>query len=249
MPGRCLRISLRLAILLLLLVSAGLGWFSVSKLQPYREEASAARQLLELGAQMEFAPRPPLWFWGVFGEDVARYPAYLEAGGLTLGDEQVPLVANLRSLEFLNLDRSKLTDAGALQLGGLTKLKGLLLRHTAISRLPTREMASLMSLDLAHTEIAKLDSSAFSTLEFLNLRATRIHDATLASLGPMPELRTLDLAGDERRPMSVTDAGLAHLTPSKFPKLSRIYLYYTAVTPEGLAALAARFPGAGIYHD
>jgi hypothetical protein len=110
-------------------------------------------------------------------------------------------------------------------------------------------MAKLIHLDLAHTNVAALDTSAFLELELLDLRATQVSDETLSSISPIPRLRTLDLSGTPERRMHITDKGLVHIVPEKFPQLTRLILYDTQVTAAGVDGISARFPGIGVYWE
>jgi hypothetical protein len=249
MPGRRLRFSLRLFLLLMLLCAAAMGWFAVAYLQPYREEAAAIARLSRLGGTFGLTPREPQWIWRTFGNGIARQADFLVVSNLPIGDEEAHQIAALESLKDLEMDRTRFTDAGIQQLGGLVQLRGLKMRHIAVSHPPIGRMSKLIFLDLAFTQVATLSTSSMGSLESLDLRGTRINDATLESFAPMPALRALDISGDAERRMRITDRGVAHLTKEKFPNLTRIFLHHTEVTPVGLKALSERFPGAGIYQD
>ena len=101
----------------------------------------------------------------------------------------------------------------------------------------------LVDLDLAFTNVKDIDTSGFLSLEKLNLRGTDITDQTLANFGDLPNLQTLDISGSPGIPMKIMNEGVAHLTKDKLPKLSKIYLYFTEVTEDGIAQLKADFPG------
>jgi hypothetical protein len=251
MPGRRLRISLRLFLLLMLLSAAAMGWFATAYLQPYREEAAARKRLVALGATVNCIHREPHWLWQIFGEHIAEETSILSLvmSNPLIGDAELEPVSKLKSLQAIYLDGTKVTDAGIQKLGDLVELRGLNLRRVAISHPPTRHLSKLISLDLAYTAVAKLDTSSMTKLELLDLRGTRINDETLTSFASMPELRTLDISGDVERHMNITDHGVSHLTREKFPKLTRIFLYHTEVTNAALQSLTERFPGAGIYHN
>jgi len=249
MVGRRLRFSLRLFLLLMLLCAAAMGWFSVAYLQPYRKEEAAIKRLSRLGGTFGLTLREPQWIWRTFGKGIARKSDFLVLSNLPIGDEEAHQIAALESLKDLEMDRTRFTDAGIQQLGGLVQLRGLKLRHVAVTHPPIGRMSKLIFLDLAFTKVATLDTSSMSSLESLDLRGAQINDATLESFAPMPALRALDISGDAERRMRITDQGVAHLTKEKFPDLTRIFLHHTEVTPAGLKALFEQFPKAGIYHD
>jgi hypothetical protein len=249
MAGRRLRISLRLALLLMLLVGAGLGWFNVSYLQPFRAEAAAGRALRKAGGTVYYLDREPRWFWQLFGEKYSARAESVVVSDTKIGDELAPQIAALTSLRALEMDRSQITDAGLQQLGGLVELRVLKLRRLPVKQVPLRRMSHLLFLDLAYTEVANLNLSTLNELETLDLRATRVGDETLETLVDHPRLRTLDVSGNDERPMKITDRGIEYLTRDRLPKLSRVYLYHTRVSDKGVSDLEARFPGAVIYRD
>jgi hypothetical protein len=108
---------------------------------------------------------------------------------------------------------------------------------------PLRGMTRLLHLDLTNTAIEDFDASDLESVEYLGLAGTRICDPVLAALASLPNLLTLDL----ERNVNVSDAGIACLKRARLPKLTRIYLWKTGVTEAGARALAAEFPGAGVY--
>jgi hypothetical protein len=251
MPARYLRISLRLSLLLTLLIAAGLGWFSVSYLQPYRAEAAAVEWLSRFGATVECESRQPEWFWRIFGPQIAQSVSTLSVYDRPLGAAEIERICKLKSLRGLQLIRAKLTNAGMSELTTLTKLQDLNLRFNEFSQFENA-FPELIALDLSYTNVSQLRTESMRCLESLDLKGTKVDDGTLASLSPMPKLRTLNVGGSTVQPSdisNVSDLGIAHLTPAKFPSLTRIFLYRTAVTQEGIQAIKTRFPDAGVYHN
>lgn len=243
------RISLRLFLLLVLLCAAAMGWFAATYLQPYRDEAALRERLTRLGGGVGYGPREPYWFWRIFGQGIARKTNTLLLSDIPIEDADMAQIGKLNGLEGLYLERTKVTDAGLAHIGGFDQLVALDLSHLHISHPPIRRMSKLIELDLAHTDVSKVDTSAMTSLQLLDLRATRINDQTLAAMAALPNLKTLDIAGAPGRPVNVTDRGVAHLTSQKYPKLTRLYLYETAVSDAAVKLLKARMPGLAVYRQ
>ena len=89
-------------------------------------------------------------------------------------DDTVDLIAAIgANVAWLDLGRSKVTDAGAMKLAGLPNLKRLHLERTGVTDACVGTLAG----------IAKL--------EYLNLYATEVTDAALAELESAPQLKRL----------------------------------------------------------
>jgi Leucine-rich repeat (LRR) protein len=91
-------------------------------------------------------------------------------------------------IEYVNLSRSKVTDAGLAHLQGLTSLQGLVLDKTQVT-----------DAGLAHLQ-------GLTSLRGLYLENTQVTDAGLAHLQGLTSLQELYLNNTQ-----VTDAGLAEL--------------------------------------
>ena len=96
----------------------------------------------------------------------------------------------------------------------------------------------LVRLDLAGTSITEKTVSQlwkFRRIRTLNLSETSTTDDQLATLASLPELTVLNLFGTE-----VSDMGLDILR--EMDQLRRVYLWRSAVTPEGAAKLSKARP-------
>lgn len=96
--------------------------------------------------------------------------------------------------------------------------------------------ASIIDLDLAsgglHDELLA-SLSAMPALESLNLSNNGLTDAALQMLAGFPELRVMNLYGNPE----ITDEGMKSLAAME--NLQTLYVWGTAVTPDGMAALPA----------
>src|SRR5436190_6051527 len=113
----------------------------------------------------------------------------------------------------VNLSTSWVNDTEILELASLPKLERLDLSHTRISDeglLHLRTSRQIRDLNLLYAEqITDLGLNAvknWTHLKQLNVRGTRISDPTLAIVGKLVELESLDIANT-----GITDAGLDNL--------------------------------------
>lgn len=134
-----------------------------------------------------------------------------------LRDEQVPVIAAVPTIWWLNLSLTSLTDHGLRHLSAMNGLRELRLNDTKIT---DDGLAYLVGLD---------------GLELLELRNTAISDRGLVHVGRLRGLTVLVLVGTP-----VSDEGLSHL--HGLNRLKEIRLSGTRVTEQGIAALKAALP-------
>ena len=160
--------------------------------------------------------------YGVADADLARLAGLRQLKLLDLrenpiGDAGLEHVAELTQLEWLILDRTRITSAGLSHLTGLTRLRRLSLAECEIDDAGLESLASL------------------SSLEFLDLSRTRISDAGIAQIARLARLKSLWL--DET---AVGDAGLAKL--AALANLTELGVRGTRTTESGRAAFATILP-------
>ena len=151
------------------------------------------------------------WLGRFLGEDFFNHVAGADLSYCPNVGPLMPLIADLRGIEILNLYTCQVSD------DDLRCLKEL--RTLRVLNLP----GSITDDGLAH--VANL-----TRLEALDLNSTKVTDEGLAHLQRLRELRFLDLSGTE-----ITDAGLTHLRGLR--QLEALGLGETRVTDEGLAKL------------
>jgi hypothetical protein len=134
-----------------------------------------------------------------------------------VGDAGLAHLEGLAGLAQLNLSGTRITDAGLKRVAKLAQLKNLMLGATAIS-------------DDGLASIAGLDK-----LEQLVLWNTSLSDAGLAHLKGLRNLRQLELAGTR-----VSDEGLSRL--AELPSLETLDLTGTSVTASGASRLQRSLP-------
>jgi hypothetical protein len=191
----------------LLLATVGLAVAAVGLsiwLPRYREQ-QAIQKIEEWGGQVETRTDDPEWLRNLVGKDRMKdSKLYVRAVTVQLTGQEI-------------------SDAQIAQLGGLTRLRGLDLRRTAVT-----------DAGLAHL-------SRLTNLKYLILDRTAITDNGLTHLSRLPVLRTLSL---ERT--AVTDDGLQHL--SRLTRLKRLHLGRTTVTDKGVEELQKALPDCEIIH-
>jgi len=150
-------------------------------------------------------------------------------------------------LTSLNLEDTKVTDAGLQHLRDLKSLTDLNLEDTKVTDAGLqhlRDLKSLTSLNLNYTKVTDAGLQHLRDLKSLtdlNLEDTKVTDAGLQHLRDLKSLTDLNLEDTE-----VTDAGLQHLSDLKF--LTSLNLKYTKVTEQGFKELGKALPNCEIDH-
>ena len=151
------------------------------------------------------------------------------------------------NLTDLWLGGTDITDAGLVQLKGITSLKLLTLdsdMHITDAGLEhLKGLANLerLSLEASYiTDTGLADLKSLTKLRYLSIRSTmvgttRVSDTGLAYLEAMKKLEGLDLSN-----IPITDAGLAHLRG--LINLQSLHLEMTKVTDEGVRKLQQALP-------
>jgi RNA polymerase sigma factor (sigma-70 family) len=144
-------------------------------------------------------------------EAVGGMPAVtsLHLNGVAVTPNGLAHLKQLRGLESVLIQSSKVTADGVKSLIGIEKLRSL----------------TLCGNDIGAAGFAHLGT--LTRLEYLNLESTRCTDDDVARLRPLANLTDLDLGYNP----GVTDAGLRHLAGLK--KLVGLRLYETKVTDDG----------------
>lgn len=181
------------------------GFAGLSLWLPWYREQQAIQKIEEWGGQVETRTYDPEWIRDLVGQD-------------RLKDAKL----FVRAVK-VQMSGQEITDARIAQLSGLTKLRGLDLRRTAVT-----------DAGLAHLR-------GLTELRYLILDRTAVTDTGLAHVNRLPNLRTLSL---DRT--AVTDIGLAHLRRST--NLKRLHVVRTLVTDTGVAELQQALPDCEILH-
>jgi hypothetical protein len=185
---RYLQISLRGTILLVLLISAGLGW--LVRGARIQQEAVTAIKKASGVAFYNIGPDGnswcPAWIVNLIGLDFLGHVTSVGLDGQAF-DSALEYVGRLVRLERLSVSSSPITDVGLRHLRGLSGLRELHLHGTRIS-----------DCGLAHLE-------PLTRLEFLSLVDTNVSDAGLVRLSGMTQLKQLLI------PSGVSDHGVKEL--------------------------------------
>jgi Leucine Rich repeat len=229
---RWFQFSLRTLLIFTTIVAIPCAWLA-NKMDKKRRDRDAVEAFIKLGARVHYdyevanaGPTPPPgadWLRKFLGENFfsevdsvlwgeSNWSPPAKHGNLT--DAELEHVGKLTELHRLMLlgDDVNVTDAGLVNLKGLTRLQEL---HLAAPNVTDAGLENLQGL------------TQLETLVVMNARVT---DAGLKNLQRLTKLQSLSLDGT-----NVTDAGLVHL--KGLTKLQRLYLYNTNVTDAGLVHL------------
>jgi Leucine Rich repeat len=246
---RCLRLSVRGLIVLVLVVGAGLGWV-VRSARIQRDAVAAITRgggsviYTRHGWNTEYTPfygpgKTPTGLVETIGVDYFRHvtSASLNRGPTdTDGDATLAQVRHFNRLQALRIDGASVSDAGLAQVRDLTELWLLFAGRTQITDAGLVNVKNLRELEALWLEQTQVTDAGLAHLKELRnltgicLDGTRVSGAGLAHLEGLPKLFQLFLCKT-----NVNDDGLAHLR--RLTKLSRVELANTQVTDAGLAHL------------
>jgi len=137
----------------------------------------------------------------------------LELRGTSVGDDVIPLLNQLKELEWLDLQNSKVTGKGIMQFAASPRLNHL-------------DVKNLVEID---DNVAKHLFELFPNLEFLSICQTRISSQTVKNLHKLKRLRVLRISGVELNDSDVRE--LAKLN------LRDLDIRFTPITDEALVYL------------
>jgi endonuclease YncB( thermonuclease family) len=155
------------------------------------------------------------------------------------GDDDLAELKHFHNLRSIDLpSASKVTDAGLGHLAELPQLEELNVNWTKVTAAGVLQLVKnrrgMKRLEVAGVNFRDEDMAALKELwhlKTLSLRATQVTDQGLEHLKPFTELRTLSLMST-----SIGDAGLAHL--ESLTMLEDLDLDRTAITDAGLEHLS-----------
>lgn len=195
------------------------------------ERRSLVSYVEQRGGHVTMRPLSPRWLNAVVPAPVAD--SVTDITTVTLQDASVndAVIARLtslgsselQSLERLNLENTRVTDASLQHLSGLANLKRLVLENTDVT-----------DAGLAYV-------SVLTSLEGLNLEQTQVSDLGLSRLKTLKHLRELSLNKTQ-----VSDAGLRHIWVHT--GLTGLDLRNTKVTEAGVAELQLHLPTCKVLH-
>jgi len=177
----------------------------------------------------------------LFGEEYAQEITDVYMRNPDVSDEDMHIVAGLKSLQKLELAGSSVTSAGIENLKGLPNLYILHLADTQVTDeglayLPRFQNLGILSLDnTAISDDGLANVAKIPNLERLFLDGTGISDDGLAHLSESITLKELACVGTK-----ITDAGLVHL--KGLYNLEVLKVYNTAVTRAALEELHTVLP-------
>jgi hypothetical protein len=213
------RLPLLLAAVALLAVPC--TWFAVRTQQAKRQREAAAA-IRKLGGNVEWSnPSGPAWLRSLLGDDYFEHVEDVDLEGTRVTDAGLETLKELNQLVTLALGNTKITDAALENLEGLNRLEALDLSATKVSDAGLERLKGMRKL------------------QDLTLWGSQVTDAGLEHLKGLDQLQTLDLRFTE-----VTDAGLEHL--QGLSQLRELRLYGTRVTDAGEKKLRQALPCCGV---
>ncbi|MCE9552955.1 MAG: hypothetical protein K8T91_06205 [Planctomycetes bacterium] len=227
---RLLQFRLRTLLILTTLAAIGLGWWSHTA----RRQQRAVAALRQSGGRVQYyfemyqignCPTSenliwPMWLVDAVGVDYFACVAMVTMPPSMVNDDLRHL-ADLPQLEWVDLDNTKVTDAGLKLVACATSLESVSLNGTQIS-----------DAGLKHLE-------PLARLRCLYLNKTTVGDQSLAILANHKSMFWLTLNGTR-----VTDAGLKHLR--ELPDLAILEVTDLKVTAQGAEKLQKSHPGISI---
>lgn len=175
-----------------------------------------------------------------------RHLVSLDLARSGAGDNALPHVSSITSLERLYLDNTGVSDAGLKYLEPLARLEVLVLAGSDVDGdglTHLRSLGNLRTLNLTRCRVQDEDLkhlSVLAHLEVLTLCHTPLTGDGLVHLKPLRNLRVLNLSDS-----AVMDPGLKHL--EGMPSLKMLYLRGTSVTHEATEALDPTLKSCAIY--
>ena len=148
----------------------------------------------------------------------------------------------------VDLDHTRITDAGMVHLKGMPNLQKLSLSYTDITDLGLthiKGLNNLQSLNLSNTQITDKglnNIKGLKNLRRLNLARTRVTDAGMVHLEGMTNLQTLSLTYTD-----IDDLGLTHIKELKNLKTLRLDKW-TLFSETSIADLKKALPNCEIDH-
>jgi hypothetical protein len=255
---RRLQYSLRSLLVFMVLASIGMAWFG-AKYRAACQQRDAVAAIRALGGVVVYdyedrawrsrnataEPPGPVWARRLLGVDFLADVVAVGCVGhaVSTGLSRMPFtdawlehIGKLRGLERLDLQRSRVSDAGLERLEGLTRLRELNLTHTKITDAGMERIGKLAGLEVLSLECTAISDSGvknlreLTRLRELDLGLAPVTEVGLGHVGRLARLEVLTIGGN---PASrVTDAGLEKLEGLK--RLRRLKLSWPGITDAGL---------------
>lgn len=242
------RATLRVMMALVMILAGWLGWIA----HRARVQREAVASIVRAGGSVTYEdgrlgsgtkPRDFLGLRRRIGRDYFDTVWGVSADNQAVDDAVVLQIGRLTSVRWLGLQGASVTDSGLAGLAGLHELRTLHLRSAHVGGSGFRHLSGLRSLRNLHLRQTPITDEnvvylrSLTDLENLSFVQTRISDAAMKQLAALPTLNHLTL-GSSR----VSDDGLREVVRTGRP-IGITVRPGTRITPEGLKAMTARYPG------
>jgi hypothetical protein len=206
-----------------------------------RAQHQAIASLKEMNAQVRTQPVLVPGLRALMGDEYAEEIIEVYLRNPQLEDEQLSVLAGIKSLQKLELAGSSVTSAGLVHLRRLTNLYTLHLADTRVSDEGMKHLSGLRGLGILSLDNTSITDAGLAhlaqlpQLERFYLDGTAITDEGLAHISRLTTLKELSCANTQ-----ISDAGLEHL--KKLKNLEVLKLFNTNVTQEGMEDLVEALP-------
>jgi hypothetical protein len=144
----------------------------------------------------------------------APHVVFVDTAKFPISDEQMPEIARLTALHFLNLQDTEITDKGLMLLGNLKAINHLNIARTMITGKGLPIVAQFKQLEDLDAGFNQLSDQSIKSLEHLpklkivTISSSNLSDQSMAIFGKMAQIKELRLDRNKR----ITDAGVAKLS-------------------------------------
>jgi hypothetical protein len=252
---RWLSFSLRSLFVVTLVIACLLGW----KGHKVQRQRRAVSQIEQVGGTVHYKRDPP---FGIGALEQSGFFDYVVAVRLNGRDvEDVSYLADLPTIEDLNLSGTKVTDLSPL--AKLTQMRRLSLLAAPVRDIaPLANLVDLESLSLENTQVADIAPLAtLVKLEDLSLAGTPVNDlSALAGMTRLTELKLFFCSNvQDVEPLTgltklgyldLSDTKVANIEPlTNLKSLGFLSLSRTAVPPDETQKLRGLLPKCRITHN
>lgn len=242
-PRRCIPLSLRIFVAVLVLLGVGsILWIGVTIFLPSHREQQTIHEIEWRGGRVTTERVGPEWLRSLVDRDrIKEFSGFegivkVSLSDTSVTDVEIAKLSQLKYLRELTFSNSAVTNASWSHLNNVTPLENLNFFGVPISDAGLAKISGCRNLkhlfldDTAVTETGLSHLGKLTNLQYLRLSRTRVTDVGMAHLCKLTNLEGLYLVGT-----ATTDSALVQL--ARLPKLKNLVLAETLVTSAGMTHL------------